>query len=157
MYKIYKIVDNTNDNVYIGITTQNLHTRLSHHKHNLKCMSREIIKNGDYNILLIEETDDKTRERYYIENIDCINKYIPGQTKQEYYVKNKNKINEYNNIWYKNNKEKKQIKNKEWIKNNTDKVKKNTQRRTDWEKSMGGRARETYNMSLLKIDIDLFN
>ena len=82
MYKIYKIVDNTNDNIYIGITKQTLSQRLSKHKHKTKnntngSMSREIIKNGDYKVELIEETDDKTRERYWIENTECINKVIP--------------------------------------------------------------------------------
>jgi hypothetical protein len=38
------------------------------------CMSREILKNGDYRMELIEETDDDTRERYWILNTDCINK-----------------------------------------------------------------------------------
>ena len=85
MYKIYKIVDNTNGNVYIGITTQKyLSSRLAGHRQDKTCMSRDIIKNGDYKIELIEETDDKTRERYWIENTDCVNKQIPGRTKKEW-------------------------------------------------------------------------
>ena len=53
MYKIYRIVDNTNGNIYIGITKQSLKARKNQHKSHKKCMSREIIKNGDYKIELI--------------------------------------------------------------------------------------------------------
>tara|TARA_Y100001963_G_C6410297_1_gene278094 strand:- start:40 stop:429 length:390 start_codon:yes stop_codon:yes gene_type:complete len=82
-YKIYKLIDNTNGNIYIGMTT-NLRRRLSQHKNkDNDCLSRKIIANGDYRIELIEETDDKTRERYWIENTECINIQIPGRTLKE--------------------------------------------------------------------------
>jgi len=85
MYKIYKIIDNTNDNIYIGITTKKyLCDRLAGHNYDYKktrrnCTSSEILKNNDYKIELIETTDDKTRERYWIENSECVNKIIPGK------------------------------------------------------------------------------
>ena len=129
MYKIYKIVDNTNDNVYIGITTTTLKRRLSKHKCYQECVSRDIIKNGDYRIELIEETDDKTRERHWIENTECVNKNIPGRTKKE-----------YNKEYRKNNKEKKAEYNKNY---------------NEFRSSMGGDPR-THN-NLLKIDPYLFN
>ena len=81
--KIYKIVDNTNTNIYIGSTTQTLKERLSKHKNNLNCRSREIINNGDYDIVLIEnypcesKKELETRERYFIESMDCINLIAP--------------------------------------------------------------------------------
>ena len=82
-YKIYKLIDNTNGDIYIGMTT-NLRRRLSQHKNKYNdCLSRKIIANGDYRIELIEETDDKTRERYWIENTECINIQIPGRTLKE--------------------------------------------------------------------------
>tara|TARA_R110000824_G_scaffold34005_1_gene108628 strand:+ start:688 stop:1071 length:384 start_codon:yes stop_codon:yes gene_type:complete len=125
MYKIYQIVDNTNGNIYIGQTKQKyLSDRLATHKYDYKiknkngCVSREIMKNGDYKIELIEETDDKSRERYHIINTDCINKIIPGRTR------------------------------KEWSKQNPDK-------RPAYHRSWGGCPRNN-NMSLLKIDPDLF-
>ena len=107
--KIYKIVDNTNDNKYIGSTCKTLKTRLSEHKsdykrflkglyHNVK--SFDIIKNNDYNIELLEDCDIKTknellaRERFFIENNECLNKVIPGRTKKEYKIVNKDKVNE---------------------------------------------------------------
>ena len=95
-YKIYKLIDNTNGNIYIGITKQKLSQRLNNHKQDYKrdyhCVSKKIIANGDYKIELIEETDDKTRERYWIENTECINIRIPGRTIKEY--------DKIKNSWY---------------------------------------------------------
>ena len=136
MYKIYKIVDNTNDNIYIGITTQTLKRRLSDHEIRKKCSSREIIKNGDYRIELIEETDDKTRERYWILNTNCINITIPGRTDKEYREDNKEKQKKQKIEWYKNNKDYNKHYNK-------------------FRSSWGGDPR-THN-NLLKIDPHLFN
>lgn len=131
MFKIYKIIDNTNNDIYIGITKQKLLSkRLSQHKERMNCMSSKIIKNGDYKIELIEETDDKTRERYWIENTDCINKQIPGRTKQEYYNDNRERLSQYKRNWKQNHRY--------------------------YEKSWGGDIRYNNN-SLLKIDPDLFN
>lgn len=126
MIKIYKIIDNTNGNVYIGSTEQKyLSDRIATHRYDYKtknkngCVSREIIKNGDYNYELIEETDDETRERYYIDNEkNIINKQKPKRTR------------------------------KEWLKDNPDK-------RPAYHRSWGGCPRSNNN-SLLKIDTDLF-
>ena len=107
--KIYKIVDNTNNNVYFGSTCDSLKHRLSVHKNHYKrflnglcnnVRSSEIIKNGDYKIELLEDCDIKTkdellaRERFFIENNNCLNKNIPGRTDKQYKIANKNKINE---------------------------------------------------------------
>ena len=137
--KIYKIIDNTNGNIYIGKTTQSLKRRLSHHKSHKNCSSREIIKNRDYRIELIEETDDESRERYWIENSNCINEQIPGRTDKEYYRDNKDKIQEYQRKKYEKNKEKKKDNMREYRK---------------YRISIGGDPR--YDNNLLKIDIDLF-
>jgi hypothetical protein len=110
--KIYKIVDNTNNNVYIGSTCEpTLARRLAGHIVNYKqylkgksnfVTSFDIFKNGDYDIILIENVkcDSKdqltARERYYIESLECINKCIPGRTKKEYKQDNKEKIKDYN-------------------------------------------------------------
>ena len=114
--KIYKIVDNTNDNIYIGSTCKTLKTRLSKHKCGYKrflkglynnVKSFDIIKNNNYKIELLEDCNIKTkqellaRERFFIENNDCLNNNIPGRTDKEYkqyqkeYKKaNKDKANE---------------------------------------------------------------
>ena len=160
MYKIYKIVDNTNDNVYIGITTQTLKHRLTQHKSYESCMSRDIIKNGDYRIELIEHTDDKTRERHWIENTDCINKQIPGRTDKEYYEENKEKIAEYYKKYHEKNKEKNKDYNKEYREKNKEKIaeryKDYNKIRNKWYSSMCGSPYDN-NMSLLKIDVNLFS
>ena len=110
--KIYKIIDNTNGNIYIGSTCQSLKRRLSHHKSDYKrflkglsgnTKSFDIIKNNDYKIELIEACDIKTKqelfqkERYYIENNDCLNKNIPCRSQKEY-QENKNLIRQNENI-----------------------------------------------------------
>ena len=87
--KIYKIVDNTNNNVYIGSTCEpTLARRLAKHISNYNCYkngkysytsSFKIFENGNYNIVLIEDfpCENKNqlyaRERYWTENINCIN------------------------------------------------------------------------------------
>ena len=110
--KIYKIVDNSNDNIYIGSTCDSLAQRLSEHKYDYKrylkgifhnITSFEIIKNNDYKIELLEDCNIKTkqglieRERYYVENNVCVNKYIPGRTQKEYNDINREKIKIYQN------------------------------------------------------------
>ena len=88
--KIYKIVDNTNGNIYIGSTCEpTLARRLASHRQNYKrylenkhnfLTSFNILKNDNYEIVLLEECKDITtkdqlykRERHYIENNDCVN------------------------------------------------------------------------------------
>ena len=147
MIKIYKIIDNTNGNIYIGKTNQKyLSDRLSSHKYDKECMSREIIKNGDYKIELIEETDDESRERYWILNTECVNKQIPGRTKKEWNKDNKDKMIAYRKKYYKNknNRDKFSLYQKEY-----DKI------RNKWHTSMGGNPYSNNN-SLLKIDPNLF-
>ena len=184
MYKIYKIVDNTNGNVYIGKTKQKyLCKRISGHRTDYKreklCSSREIIKNGDYRVELIEETEDETRERYWIENTDCINKQIPNRTRKEYrkeyYEDNKDIIIEKNKEYYQNNKDiiiekKKEYrennkdiiieKKRKYRENNKDKIKEyrenNKEKKKEYyenKNSWGGDPR--FNNNLLKIDPNL--
>tara|TARA_R110002096_G_scaffold25101_6_gene78850 strand:+ start:1806 stop:2237 length:432 start_codon:yes stop_codon:yes gene_type:complete len=88
--KIYKIVDNTNGNIYIGSTAEKrLCRRLQKHKayyksyfmgqSKTKTACFKIIDNGDYRIELIEtfpcDNIDELhkREQYWLDNIDCIN------------------------------------------------------------------------------------
>ena len=88
---IYRIYDNTNGNIYYGSTIQSLSNRMASHKMSYKkwikgdkrqsCKSFEIIKNGDYDYNIVEEVEFENkyelhnRERYYIENNECVNKY----------------------------------------------------------------------------------
>jgi len=114
--KIYKIVDNTNNNIYIGSTYLSLQTRLTKHKCNFNCpnnycSSYEIIKNNDYKIELIEnypcnnKKELEERENYHIKNNICINIKGKGFNSKKYYINNKDKINNQVKQWRINNKE----------------------------------------------------
>lgn len=107
---VYRIYDNTNGNVYYGSTIQTLSNRIAGHRTSYKkylngtyhyVKSIDIIKNGDYSYNIVEEVEFETkyelhnRERYYIENNECVNKFIPNRTIKEYREDNKDKMKEY--------------------------------------------------------------
>jgi len=149
MLKIYKIVDNTNGNIYIGKTKQTLNQRLTKHRHKTRkntnrCMSREIIKNGDYKIELIEETEDDSRERYWILNTVCVNKAIPGRTNKEWRIDNKERVFKTKQIIHQRNRDE-----------NLKRMKSRAEIVIPYEISWGGR-KDNQNNCLLKIDPNLF-
>jgi acetone carboxylase gamma subunit len=103
--KIYKITDNTNNQVYIGSTIKTLQQRLQGHKSAAKsykegrgCASKSIIDNGDYNIELLEHYPCENRkqllikEQEYIDKYDCINKVNSHTDPKERYLLNRDKI-----------------------------------------------------------------
>ncbi len=107
--KIYKIVDNTNGNIYIGSTTQGLSKRLGEHtrKYGLYLSGKyhyvssfEILKNKNYDIILIETVKCSTKEelhsveRKHIETNQCVNMVVPTRTCRQYYHQHKTEINE---------------------------------------------------------------
>ena len=131
--KIYKIVDNTNGNIYIGSTCEpTLARRLSGHlvyfRQNRYSTCCEILKNNDYDIFLLEnypcETKDQliARERHYIENLNCVNKNIPGRTQNEYRLANKSRINKRCREYRKKNRSKIQKIQDKYYNNNKDKI-----------------------------------
>lgn len=62
MYKIYKLVDNFDIVRYVGVTKRKLSIRFSEH------VSKNTFDGvKDCKIELLEETDDKTRERFWID------------------------------------------------------------------------------------------
>ena len=120
--KIYRIVCNTTGNVYFGSTSQDyLSQRLRKHveeynkykegKKNSGITSIQIIENGNYEIVLVEKypcsskEELHARERYYIENNDCVNKVIPTRTPKEYRQDNKDIISERKKVYYYENHE----------------------------------------------------
>ena len=157
--KIYKIVDNSNENIYIGSTCRTLNVRLSDHKSDYKrflrglaCNTRsfEIIKNDNYEIKLLETCEVKTkqelfaRERFYIENNNCLNKCIPGRTFKEYYYNNKEKIKENKKEYYHKNKEKIKENKKEYYDNNKEKIKENKKEYYDKNKEKIKESQKEY-------------
>ena len=118
--RIYKLIDNTNGNIYIGSTIQKLNIRLNEHKTEYKkflngehnwVTSFDIIKNNNYKFEIIKYVifEDRKelhkRERYYIENNICVNKFIPTRTHKEYIIDNKEIRNEYIKQYCNDNKE----------------------------------------------------
>ena len=135
--KIYKIVDNTNGNIYIGSTCKKLCQRIGLHRNHYKeylknnssyMTSFEIIKNGQYDIILLENVPCDTkeqlhaRERYYIESHDCLNKYIPTRTGKEYREANSEKIKTYMTEYRDINKDKIKDQAKDYYEANKDKL-----------------------------------
>lgn len=128
--KIYKIVCNKTGKCYIGSTCEpTLSRRLAQHrtdynafiKGNKKGISSfKILENNDYSIILIEdypcERKDQLlqRERFYIENNECINRCRPITTNEE----KKQQIKK----WSENNKERKNKTDKEYYENNKEKL-----------------------------------
>jgi len=131
--KIYKIVCNTTGLIYIGSTIQPLCKRLSSHvadsKNRKDCTSREIIKNGNYQITLLEDfcCDRKeqllARERYFIQNNECINKIIPTRTPKEYRKDNSIQIREQKKEHYNDTRDTILNQKKEYYANNAEKIK----------------------------------
>ena len=121
--KIYKIVDNTNGNIYIGSTCEpTLARRLVKHrcdynrylanKSQSYITSFDILKHNDYDIVLVEKCNNITcrdelssRERFYIESMECVNKRIEGRTNKEYAEANKEKYTQYYKDYKQKNKE----------------------------------------------------
>jgi hypothetical protein len=123
---IYKIIDNTNDDVYFGSTKNKVEYRITEHKYAYKqflekgktkrcCESLQILCNENWSWLVVEEIEFENkqqlleRERFYIENNKCINKHIPIRKKGEidkiYYENNKDKCLEYQKEYREKNKE----------------------------------------------------
>ena len=99
--KIYKLVGG--GLTYYGSTCNELYKRIYHHKYKSnKCKSKLLFDTGDnVKIILVEKypCNDRmelsSRERYYIENNECVNKVIPSRTHKQYREDNKDKIKQY--------------------------------------------------------------
>jgi hypothetical protein len=138
--KIYKLICNESNLIYYGSTIQPLYKRLNdHRKSYLKFIKNEfhyltafeIIKNNNFNIVLVEEFSCENkeqleaRERYYIDNNKCVNKYKPTRTKKEYFEEHKEHLKNLNKQYYINNKNIIQQKSKEKYKNITEEQREN--------------------------------
>lgn len=118
--KIYKIVDNTNGNIYIGSTCKKLCQRLGQHRQDYKryldgkynyVSSFKVLENENFEIILIENCENITnreelnaRERHYIESLNCVNMFIPNRTQKEWIEINKDKILQNKKEYYIKNK-----------------------------------------------------
>jgi hypothetical protein len=118
--KIYKIVDNTSDMIYIGSTCKTLDQRLKSHELDYKkynngkynfVTSFKILGNNDYKIELLENYPCATRQdlniregqiikQYRTNKLKIVNRNVAGQTdkesKAQYRQNNKDKLNAKN-------------------------------------------------------------
>ena len=108
--KIYKITDNAYTKCYIGSTIQPLSTRMGGHRRNYKkylngnCpLTTSFLLFEEFGIEnckieLVEECPCENLEQLlkkegsYIQNLDCVNRYVVGRTRHEYRVANKDNI-----------------------------------------------------------------
>ena len=110
MVSIY-LIEDLNDLRYVGSTTQKLNVRLSLHRYSKNnghyCSSSKL--NLD-NCIIIElercnKEDKKERERYWINEIDCVNQrklnFVPKEYQKEYRENNKENNKEYQKEYYK--------------------------------------------------------
>ena len=132
--KIYKITDLGHNEMYIGSTVQPLSKRFSHHKDTYlthPCSSAymfETYGKDNCKVILIEEYPCENREQlraregYYIETLNCVNKFIPGGNKSDwdkrYYNKNKETISEKSKAHYQEHKTEIKEKCKQYRENN---------------------------------------
>ena len=121
---VYCIVCNITGEKYYGSTKQTLSQRLSKHKCDLRCSSKQIISRGDYDIYKLSEYESQEeaelKEGWYIRNKECVNKHrvkVTDEERKEYYENNREErkeyLKEYNKEWYKKNSEKKKEYDKE--------------------------------------------
>ena len=127
--KIYKLVNDSMPGlVYYGSTVNTFARRLGQHKAPTnKCKSKCLFEHGTVQIFLVEEypCENKlqlnARERFYIENNDCVNKHIPGRSKKEYYHDNHAEILIQKKEYYDANQDEISLRMKEYYAKNRDK------------------------------------
>ena len=152
--KIYKVVSDCTNDVYIGSTYETLNSRFSKHKNTMKRYNNglcnystvnKILPFDDVKILLIEDYPCQnkkellSREAYWIKNIpNTVNKYIPLRTRKEYYEENKTFCLEIQKVYKEKNKQKIKEYQRTYRQRNDDKIKqyidKNKQKIKDRQK-----------------------
>lgn len=171
--KVYKIIDKTNNNVYFGSTTMELQDRLNKHKYaynsflkhgGKKSTSCEIIQNGDFYIELVEEINDlenlKMRERFYIENNECVNEKVPyrttaeiAQSKRDWYLQNIELSKERARVWEQNNKERYDNSKKKWTEDNKERIRQYKQEWLDKNRERVNKQRRERREAKKNVDI----
>tara|TARA_R110002012_G_scaffold15393_2_gene61466 strand:- start:87 stop:686 length:600 start_codon:yes stop_codon:yes gene_type:complete len=151
--KIYKLINDSMPGlVYYGSTCNTFSKRLGQHKDKQNtCSSKCLFEDGTVQIILVEKypcTDKmelNARERYYIENNDCVNKSIPGRTRKEYYKDNQEKIVLYSREYKEKNREEVNRKAREFKEKHRDEIRRKDQEyRAKNKVELNKRRRELY-------------
>jgi hypothetical protein len=140
--KVYKIVCRKTGLQYFGSTTEpTLSRRLAGHNCDIKrwkqgefgfVSSFSVMEENDYYIELVElvpcSSKDEllVRERFHIQNNECVNKLIPLRTSKEYYEDNKKVYSEKAKENYKINKESINERNNNYNKKNREDINEKT-------------------------------
>jgi hypothetical protein len=141
--KIYRIV--CDDLTYYGSTIQPIKKRFCQHKNKFvawckcnkpaatsfhdKLTSFQLFERGTPSIFLVEdfpcERKDQleARERFYIENNECVNKIIPGRTHNEWIKDNKERHKQHYTKYNEKNRERKRAYDMDYAKLNPEKIK----------------------------------
>ena len=136
--KIYRIVCNTTGLNYYGSTCEpTLARRLAGHRTAFKkfkegkfgnLSSFKCLENENYEIVLVEifpcntKMDLHKRERFFIENNDCVNRVVPTRTQHEYIIENKEIIGEKAKLYKNENKEMCKEKSKLYYNENKERI-----------------------------------
>jgi hypothetical protein len=149
--KIYKLVNDEMGLTYYGSTCNELRKRFHTHKSETnRSSSKKLFEKGEVQIILVEKypCNDKMellkRERYYIENNECVNKNIPLRTDKEYYNDNKEKYRDY----YQNNKESMNKKSRDYHEKNKESMNKKQKEKFNCE--CGGKFTRIHKATHLK-------
>ena len=115
----YCVVCNITGEKYYGSTIKTLKHRMIKHKSELSCRTKQIIERGDYNSYILGEyeTEEQARlkEKWYINNKECINRQRINCTSEELLEQKRN--------YYHNNKEQNKQKRIEYREKNKETIK----------------------------------
>ena len=157
--KIYKVINDYNDDIYIGSTCDTLKTRFRKHQTDaeIKIDSNrpfyKLIREIGFNRFKIELIEDfpclninelRQREGHYIKELATLNKQIAGRTSKMYYNDNIDDLKEKKKIYNEKNKEKLKEKRKEWCENNKESIKEYNKKYSDEHKENLKEKRKIY-------------
>ena len=114
---IYEITSKIDNKRYFGSTFNEVEKRIKQHinSYSYYCKGKasfltsfHIISDNQFDFRMLEKLENTTpqmlheRERFYIENNECVNKAIPNRNSAEYYIDNSQKLKDNMNSHYKN-------------------------------------------------------
>jgi len=131
--KIYRIVSDKTDEVYIGSTVETLERRFSIHKSYFKigryCSSAEILKHGDARIELIKDFPcnserelAKEEDKYILDCCKVVNCNRASRTVAEYYQENRAEIAAQQKRYYEANRAERLEKFKQYREANRERI-----------------------------------
>ena len=146
--KIYKLCSSNLDRCYIGSTCNELRVRKRQHKTAWERKDKQITTSsqifeagGEITIVLIEEfacaskMELERRERFHIENNNCVNKLLPAPTPEE--------VKEYNKEYREANAEEINRKQKEYRKANAEELRRKKKEYTEENREEINQRRRT--------------